>query len=126
MKIVLNNMVIMNGKHFVNNNQEYNRFSVVEVVDERTQWELYMPVFQAAVDADDLPAAHRQLSKNCKAAKLLRRGLIGIKKAETLQISKDEPEKAAVYDALNDLNAMIAHAIQGKIAFLFLPEVRVP
>eukprot|EP01113_Clastostelium_recurvatum_P036459 TRINITY_DN51_c0_g1_i3.p1 TRINITY_DN51_c0_g1~~TRINITY_DN51_c0_g1_i3.p1 ORF type:complete len:594 (-),score=131.29 TRINITY_DN51_c0_g1_i3:146-1858(-) len=40
------------AKHFVNNNQEYHRTTVSANVDERTQWEIYYPAFQAAVDAD--------------------------------------------------------------------------
>jgi len=39
------------AKHFVNNNQEYNRTTVSANVDERTQWEVYYPHFKAAVDA---------------------------------------------------------------------------
>ena len=38
-------------KHFVENNQEVNRTTVNAVVDERTHWELYMPPFEAAVEA---------------------------------------------------------------------------
>ena len=30
---------------------EQERFGITEVVDERTQWEMYYPPFQAAVDA---------------------------------------------------------------------------
>ena len=43
--------VIANAKHWVNNNQETARMSVSEVVDERTQFELYYPPFEAAVEA---------------------------------------------------------------------------
>eukprot|EP00750_Incisomonas_marina_P012704 INCI17143.13.p1 GENE.INCI17143.13~~INCI17143.13.p1 ORF type:complete len:517 (+),score=92.56 INCI17143.13:524-2074(+) len=43
--------VIANAKHYVNNNQETDRGSVSENVDERTQFEFYYPPFQAAVDA---------------------------------------------------------------------------
>jgi beta-glucosidase len=38
-------------KHWSVNNQEENRALVNVNVDERTQWELYYPAFQAAVDA---------------------------------------------------------------------------
>jgi beta-glucosidase len=48
--------VIANVKHFVQNNQETNRFTINEVVDEKTHWELYMPPFQAAVEAGVLSA----------------------------------------------------------------------
>lgn len=48
--------VVANAKHWVNNNQETNRGTlgppVDEVVDERTQWEIYYPPFEAAVKAD--------------------------------------------------------------------------
>lgn len=39
-------------KHFVNNNQETNRDSVNVIVDNRTQFEVYYPPFQGAVDGD--------------------------------------------------------------------------
>ena len=35
--------VIANAKHYVNNNQETNRNSVLEIVDERTRFEMYYP-----------------------------------------------------------------------------------
>ena len=43
--------VIANAKHYVNNNQEFARGSVDAVVDERTHVEIYLPPFEAAVDA---------------------------------------------------------------------------
>lgn len=43
--------VIACAKHYVDNNQEYHRTTVSENVDERTQHEIYMPAFKAAVDA---------------------------------------------------------------------------
>ncbi|KAL0478030.1 beta-glucosidase [Acrasis kona] len=43
--------VIANVKHFVNNNQEIDRNTVSANVDDRTQWEVYYPAFQAAIDA---------------------------------------------------------------------------
>ena len=43
--------VIANAKHFVQNNQEDNRGSYVAQVDERTQYELYYPPFEAAIGA---------------------------------------------------------------------------
>jgi len=43
--------VIANAKHFVNNEIEDMRQTVDAVVAERVQFELYYPVFQAAVDA---------------------------------------------------------------------------
>jgi len=39
------------AKHWVNNNQEHNRTTTSAEVDERTEWEIYYPGFQAAVDA---------------------------------------------------------------------------
>jgi len=44
--------VIACVKHYVDNNQEYNRTLVSENVPERAQWEIYYPAFQAAVNAD--------------------------------------------------------------------------
>eukprot|EP00966_Prymnesium_polylepis_P136489 3153886-Prymnesium_polylepis.1 len=43
--------VIANAKHWVNNNQETDRQSVSEVVDERTQFEMYYPPFEGAIKA---------------------------------------------------------------------------
>jgi beta-glucosidase len=39
-------------KHYLNNNQEENRFGVDAMVDERVQRELYLPPFEAAVRGD--------------------------------------------------------------------------
>ena len=43
--------VVAVAKHFINNNQETSRFTVNEVVDERSHMELYMPPFEAAAKA---------------------------------------------------------------------------
>ncbi len=43
--------VVANAKHWVQNNQEENRGSVNELVDERTRFEYYYPPFEAAVRA---------------------------------------------------------------------------
>lgn len=43
--------VMANAKHYVQNNQETNRGSVSENVDERTQFEIYYPPFEGAVEA---------------------------------------------------------------------------
>jgi beta-glucosidase len=40
-----------NAKHFVDNSQEIGRQGITEVVDERSQWELYYPPFLGAVEA---------------------------------------------------------------------------
>jgi beta-glucosidase len=42
--------VIANVKHYVGNDQETNRFSVNDDVDERTLREIYLPPFEAAVE----------------------------------------------------------------------------
>ena len=44
--------VVANAKHWVNNNQETDRMSVDEEVDERTQFEIYYPPFEGAIAAD--------------------------------------------------------------------------
>ena len=44
--------VVANAKHWVNNNQETDRFTVDEEVDERTQFELYYPPFEGAIAAN--------------------------------------------------------------------------
>jgi beta-glucosidase len=41
--------VSADAKHYLDNNQEYHRFSVDARVDERTQHEIYLPAFEAAV-----------------------------------------------------------------------------
>jgi beta-glucosidase len=41
-----------NAKHYAFNNQETNRGSVIEVVDERTRFEIYYPPFAGAAQAD--------------------------------------------------------------------------
>eukprot|EP00755_Sulcionema_specki_P016436 Sspe_Gene.10360::Locus_3458_Transcript_1_1_Confidence_1.000_Length_2315::g.10360::m.10360/K05349/bglX; beta-glucosidase len=43
--------VVANAKHWVNNNQETDRTTVSEDVDERTQFEMYYPPFEGAVEA---------------------------------------------------------------------------
>ena len=48
---IQSNNVIATVKHYVQNNQETNRNSISANVDERTQWEIYYPPFEAAVDA---------------------------------------------------------------------------
>ena len=44
--------VVANAKHWVNNNQETDRVTVDERVDERTQFEMYYPPFEGAIAAD--------------------------------------------------------------------------
>ncbi len=44
--------VVANAKHYVNNNQETNRGSVSENVDERTRFEMYYPPFVGAIEAN--------------------------------------------------------------------------
>jgi beta-glucosidase len=41
--------VIATVKHFMGNNQEYDRHDINSVIDERTMREIYLPVFEAAV-----------------------------------------------------------------------------
>lgn len=40
-----------NAKHYALNNQEYDRFTVDEHVDERTRFEMYYPPFEGAIEA---------------------------------------------------------------------------
>jgi beta-glucosidase len=44
--------VIANAKHFVLNNQETNRNSIDVQIDERTLYEIYLPPFKGAIDAN--------------------------------------------------------------------------
>eukprot|EP00494_Astrolonche_serrata_P000017 UN00017 len=44
--------VMANAKHYINNNQEIERNSVVAQLDWRTSQELYSPPFEASVDKE--------------------------------------------------------------------------
>lgn len=48
---IQSNGIMANMKHFVNNNQEINRMGQSANIDERTQVEMYIPPFEAAVKA---------------------------------------------------------------------------
>ena len=48
---IQNQSIMANAKHFINNNQELNRTSVSENVDERTRFEMYYPPFEGAIEA---------------------------------------------------------------------------
>lgn len=48
---IQNQSVMACVKHFADNSQENNRMSVNENIDERTQFELYFPPFEASVNA---------------------------------------------------------------------------
>ena len=71
--------VIANAKHWVNNNQESARTSVSEVVDERTQFELYYPPFEAAVEAGvgSVMCSYNRVRRvwSCENAETLQRDL---------------------------------------------------
>jgi beta-glucosidase len=43
--------VVATAKHFIDNSQETARGAVIEVVDERTQFEMYYPPFEGAISA---------------------------------------------------------------------------
>jgi len=51
-KGIQSNGILANAKHYVNNNQEINRIGQSANIDERTQVEMYMPPFEAAIYAD--------------------------------------------------------------------------
>ena len=44
--------VIANAKHYIMNNQETQRNSIDEIVDERTRFEMYYPPFEGASVAE--------------------------------------------------------------------------
>lgn len=46
--------VIATAKHYVNNNEETNRGTISENLDERTEFEMYLPPFHGAVEAGAL------------------------------------------------------------------------
>lgn len=48
---IQSNHIMACAKHYVDNNQEFNRTTVSENVPQRAQWEIYYPGFKAAVDA---------------------------------------------------------------------------
>jgi len=50
-KGIQQNKVVANAKHYVENNQETSRNSVSEIVDARTRYEMYYPVFEGAAKA---------------------------------------------------------------------------
>ena len=41
--------VIATAKHYMGNNQEYDRYNVSSDIDERTMREIYLPAFEASV-----------------------------------------------------------------------------
>ena len=49
---IQSNGILANMKHYINNNQEINRIGQSANIDERTQVEMYMPPFEAAIKAD--------------------------------------------------------------------------
>lgn len=51
-KGIQSNGILANMKHYINNNQEINRVGQSANIDERTQVEMYMPPFEAAVKSD--------------------------------------------------------------------------
>ena len=44
--------VVANAKHYVNNNQETDRTTDTAVLSERAEFEMYLPPFEAAVNAN--------------------------------------------------------------------------
>jgi len=59
--------VIANAKHFIDNNQESSRGTITENIDERTQFEMYYPPFQGAVDAGvgSFMCSYNKICKDC-------------------------------------------------------------
>ena len=71
--------VIANVKHYVNNNQETNRNSVSENVDERTRFEMYYPPFKGGVEANvgSMMCSYNKINHvwSCENPETLRRDL---------------------------------------------------
>ena len=57
--------VVATAKHYTQNNQEYQRTSVNEVVDERTHMEMYLPPFEAAIAAGGAAAQQQRRLAGC-------------------------------------------------------------
>jgi beta-glucosidase len=51
-KGIQSNGILANMKHYINNNQEINRVGQSANIDERTQVEMYMPPFEAAIKSE--------------------------------------------------------------------------
>jgi beta-glucosidase len=64
--------VVANAKHWVNNNQETDRTTVSENVDERTQFELYYPPFEGAIAAGvgSFMCSYNKICQNCPAGQI--------------------------------------------------------
>lgn len=74
--------VLANVKHYIANNQEDNRHSIDEIIDERALREIYMPAFQAAVEQGDVASVMCAYPKvngtfNCENNPLLSGVLLG-------------------------------------------------
>ena len=64
--------VVANAKHWVNNNQETDRHFISENVDERTQFELYYPPFEGAIEAGlgSIMCSYNLICVGCKSGQV--------------------------------------------------------
>eukprot|EP01062_Namystynia_karyoxenos_P036582 TRINITY_DN2664_c0_g1_i1.p1 TRINITY_DN2664_c0_g1~~TRINITY_DN2664_c0_g1_i1.p1 ORF type:complete len:799 (+),score=300.59 TRINITY_DN2664_c0_g1_i1:102-2399(+) len=59
--------VVANAKHFINNNQETNRGTISENLDERTEFEIYLPPFEGALKANvgSIMCSYNKICMDC-------------------------------------------------------------
>ena len=83
--------VIATAKHYVNNNQETDRGAVIEVVDERTNFEMYYPPFEGSISAGlgAIMCSYNKICKDCTAATSAQ-GKWSCENPETLQTDLKE------------------------------------
>jgi len=77
--------VVANVKHYVNNNQETARQSISENVDERTNFEIYYPPFEGAINAGlgSVMCSYNKICYNCGPGKI---GNWSCENSDTLQV----------------------------------------
>jgi len=81
--------VVANAKHWVNNNQETDRGTISENVDERTQFEIYYPVFEGAIagNVGSFMCSYNKVCQNCNATEI---GKWSCENPDTLKVDLKE------------------------------------
>ncbi|MGA8109776.1 MAG: glycoside hydrolase family 3 C-terminal domain-containing protein [Acidobacteriaceae bacterium] len=101
--------VMANVKHYIANNQESDRHSINELIDERALREIYMPGFKAAVEEGDVASVMCAYPKvngafNCENQPLLKGVLEGEWKFKGFVLSDWGATHSTVASALNGLD----------------------